>query len=261
MARFSEIWREITRFAGAAEPCAEAGVGCSRPPEEDPERGKAKRKKAKAWLGKALAYGLAAAIIAALARGISAEQFARVLKEVNPGLFLLACVGSFLFWFLGDTVSLARLFSYFHVNTTFREMLPGNTAQYFLQTINHVAGGTALAIFMRRSKGVPIVSAGCSMMFLGLIDFLVMGLMGLAAAALVPASLLSAEWYYPAAVTGGIGLFVWFWLRGRPNWRIARRIYDLPSFESIRNARVSHYLRLMLLRGLLFTAEALTLFV
>jgi uncharacterized membrane protein YbhN (UPF0104 family) len=220
-----------------------------------------RQRKNRRWLRQALAYGLALTIIAILARGISAGEFLHVLREAHGWWFLFACLGSFAFWFLGDTISLARLFTYFHVRTTFREMLSANTAQYFLQTINHVAGGTALAVFMRRNKGVPIVSAGCSMMFLGLIDFLVMGLMGLAAAILVPGCLLASEWYYPAALTGGICLFVWFWLRGRPSWAILRWVYELPSLASFRSAAISHYLKLMLIRAVVFTGEAFMLYV
>ena len=196
-----------------------------------------------------------------LAHGIPAKYFLRALRAANPWWFLLACVGSFAFWFLGDTLSLARIFTYFHVKTTFREMLSANVTQYFLQTINHVAGGTALALFMRRHKGIPVVSAGCSMMFLGLVDFLVMGVTGLAAAMLVPTSLLASGWYYPAAVTAGISLFAWFWMRGRPSWRILRRVYEVPSLASFRSARVSHYLRLMLIRALVFTGEAFMLYI
>ncbi len=254
MARISGRWQGIARGGDGSSAATGPPGGDQRAEQGVGRSGKT------AWLRRAVAYALAAAIIAFLARGISAGQFIRVLRAVNPWLFLLACLGSFLIWFLGDTVSLARLFTYFHVNTSFREMLPANTAQYFLQTINHVAGGTALAIFMRRSKGVPIVSAGFSMMFLGLIDFLVMGVSGLAAAMLVPTSWLASKWYYPAAVTAAIGSFVWFWMRGRPRWKMARRIYEWPCFESFRNARVSHYLRLMLIRALVFAGEAIMLF-
>jgi uncharacterized membrane protein YbhN (UPF0104 family) len=212
------------------------------------------------WLRQAVTYSLAAAIIGVLAHGISGGQVTRALRAANPWYFLLACLGSFAFWFFGDTISLARLFTYFHVRTTFREMLRANLAQYFLQSINHVAGGTALALFMRRYKGVPVVLSGCSMMFLGLIDFLVMGLTGVAAAILVPTSLLAAGWYYPVVVTGAISLFIWFWLRGRPSWPVLRWVYELAPLASFRSARTSHYLRLMFIRTVVFTGEAFMLY-
>lgn len=213
------------------------------------------------WVRSCLAYFLAAVIIVFLARGISGREFLHVLHEANPWLFLLACLGSFAFWFFGDTLSFARLFTYFHVKTTFREMLSANAAQYFLQTINHMAGGAALALFMRRRKGVPIVSAGCSMLFLGLIDFLVMGLMGVAAAVLVPTCLLASGWYYPAALSAGIILVIVFWLRGRPTLAILRWVYELPSLASFRSARLPHYARLMLIRALLFAGEGFMLYI
>jgi uncharacterized membrane protein YbhN (UPF0104 family) len=98
-------------------------------------------------------------------------------------------------------------------------------------------------------------------MFLGLVDFLVMGVTGLAAAVLVPTSLLAKGWYYAAALTGGIILFAWFWLRGQPSWAILRRVYELPWLASFRSARVSHYVHLMLIRVVVFTGEAFMLYV
>ncbi len=240
-------------FAARNDAASETGSGASTVPVD--------RSRKRLWWRVALPYAAAAGIIILLARGITVKQWTGVLWGVKPWWFLLASVASVSVWFVGDTLSFSRLFSAFHVKTTFREMLPVNAAQYFLQTVNHVAGGTALAFFMRRRKGVPIVSAGCSMIFLGLIDFLVMGVMGLLAALLVPTSLIASGWYYAVAVIAGIGLFAWFWRRGRPSTVILRWIYELPAFSSFRRARASHYLRLMLLRALIFTGEGLTLYV
>jgi uncharacterized membrane protein YbhN (UPF0104 family) len=139
-------------------------------------------------------------------------------------------------------------------------MLPATVAQYFLQSINHVAGGTALALFMRRYKGVPVLSSGCSLLFLGLVDFLVMAVSGLAAALLVPTSLLAKGWYYPAAASAGIVLFILLWLRGRPSGKILRWAYELPPLASFRSARPSHYVRLMVIRAVVFAGEAFMLY-
>ncbi|MGH9395833.1 MAG: lysylphosphatidylglycerol synthase transmembrane domain-containing protein [Terriglobia bacterium] len=217
-------------------------------------------RKKRRWLRDGLAYGLAAAIIVFLARGTSLSQFEGILRDANPWWFLLACAGSFAFWFFGETVLYAKLFSYFHVPTSFREMLSANAAQYFLQAINQVAGGAALILFMRRRKGVPMFSGGATLVFLGLIDFLVMALMGLAAALLVPSSWLGPKWYYPAVLAVGICLMAWFWLRGRPSSALLRWIYDRPSLLSFRRARVSHYLRLILIRAIIFSAQGFALY-
>ena len=212
------------------------------------------------WVRRLVAYGLAVSIIFFLAYGIPLNQFLSAIRHANAVLFLLACLGSLAFWFLGETVLFSKLFSYFHVPTSFREMLPGNAAQYFLQAVNQVAGGTALVLFMRRRKGIPLFSAGATMVFLALIDILVMALMGLVAALLVPDSLLGKMWYYPAAITAGLGLIAWFWLRGRPSSAMLRWIYDRPSLESFRQARVSHYVRLILIRSPIFIMQGVMLY-
>ncbi len=222
--------------------------------------GPARPPKKRRWVRDVLAYTLAAAIILYLARGTSLSQFASILRHANPWWFLLACAGSFAVWFFGETYLYAKLFSYFHVPTTFREMLPANAAQYFLQAINQVAGGAALVLFMRRRKGVPIFAGGASLVFLGLVDVWLMSAAGLAAALLVPSSWLGPRWYYPAIMTVGIGLVVWFWLRGRPRSRALRWIYDRPSLLSFRQARPSHYLLLILIRTPIFAAQAFALY-
>lgn len=216
--------------------------------------------KKRPWLRDLFAYGIAAAIIAYLARGISIRQFTGVLHHADPYLFLLACAGSFTAWFLGETYLYAKLFSYFHVSTSFREMLPANAAQYFLQAINQVAGGAALVLFMRRRKGVPVLAGGASLAFLGLVDVWLMSIAGLVAALLVPNSWLAAHWVYPVILTAGIGLVAIFWLRGRPASRLLRWLYDRPSLLSFREARPSHYLLLMLIRAPIFAAQAFALY-
>ncbi len=211
-------------------------------------------------LRKLLAYALAVGLIVYLARGLSFHEFVSALRGVKTWWFIAASLGSVAFWFFGETFLFSKLFSYFHVPTSFREMLPGNAAQYFLQSVNQAAGGAALVTYMRRRKGVPLFSAGATMVFMSLIDFLVMGLMGLLAAILVPDSLVGKNWYYAALLTAGLGLCAWFWLRGRPSSTIGRWIYDRPSLLSFRNARVSHYMRLILIRAPIFAMQGVLLY-
>ncbi|MGH9376867.1 MAG: lysylphosphatidylglycerol synthase domain-containing protein, partial [Terriglobia bacterium] len=130
----------------------------------------------------------------------------------------------------------------------------------FLQAVNQVAGGTALILFMRRRKGIPVLSASATMVFLALVDFLLMGMMGVTAAILVPNSFIGSAWYYPAGATVCLGLIAWFWMRGRPSSTVARWIYDRPSLESFREARVSHYVRLILIRAPIFILQGVTLY-
>ncbi len=91
-------------------------------------------------------YAIALLIIWLLARDISIRRFAESLLHARLSLFIPAAIASILFWFVGDTVTYARLLSYFHVPTRFREMLPGTAGWRVmiskLETMTHVAEAT-----------------------------------------------------------------------------------------------------------------------
>lgn len=212
------------------------------------------------WVRQALAYGLAAVIIGYLARGTSWRQFETVLHQVNAWEFLAATAASFACWFLGDTLAYARVFSYFHGEVSFREMLPANAAHYFLQALNSVAGGAALAFLMSAQKRVSLLSSGATLAFLGLVDLLVMAWSGLAVALLVPHSWLAGERTYAALVTACLTFIAWFWARGRPRWSVSRWLYDRPWLVSFRDARPAIYVKLGLLRAAVFALQGAILY-
>jgi hypothetical protein len=178
----------------------------------------------------------------------------------NLLIFIPASAGSFLIWFLGETFLFATLYSFFHTPTRFREMLPANAAQYFLQLINSAVAGTALVMFMNRRKGVPWLAAGCTLIFQALLDFQIMAAMALLAAVADPGSLLRKVWYVPVMVLGPLLLNTWFWMRGRPRSRAARWFYDRPSMHCFRIARPAHYLRLGGIRTAIFLAYGVMLY-
>jgi uncharacterized membrane protein YbhN (UPF0104 family) len=226
----------------------------------DLERKDRGRNPGRKWARQALAYGLAAAIIWFLARGTSWRQFEEVLHHVNAWEFLAATVASFACWFLGDNLAYARAFSYFHGEISFREMLPANAAHYFLQAVNSVAGGAALAFLMSARKRVSLLSSGATMAFLGLVDLLVMAWSGLAVALLVPNSWLAGERAYAAAVTCGLTLIAWFWMRGRPGNSVLRWLYDRPWLVSFRDAGLAIYVKLGLIRAAVFALQGAILY-
>jgi hypothetical protein len=102
-----------------------------------------KRSKARTVTINLGAYALALAIIWFLARNLSLGRLAQSLVNAQLILFIPAAVASMLFWFLGDTLSYARLFSYLHLPTRFREMLPGTAAYEFLQIVNGLLAGVS----------------------------------------------------------------------------------------------------------------------
>jgi uncharacterized membrane protein YbhN (UPF0104 family) len=205
-------------------------------------------------------YTLAFAIIWYLARDIQPGQLLHNFSMANLWMFVPASAGSFLVWFGGETLLFALLFSYFHTRITYREMLPANAAQYFLQLINSALAGTALVLFMNTRKGVPWLSGGCTLIFQALLDFQIMAAMALLAAILYPGSIIHRYWYYPAAVLAPLLLHTWFWMRGRPNWRMGQWYYDRPSMQSFRTAQPAHYFRLGTLRVAIFLAYGVMLY-
>jgi uncharacterized membrane protein YbhN (UPF0104 family) len=207
-----------------------------------------------------LAYAVALAIVVFVARGISFEELGQALGRANLYLFIPARVCSFSCFFFGETLLFSWLFSYFNARIGYREMLPANAAQYFLQVVNAAVAGGALVAFMHRRKGVPWLAGGCTMIFQALLDFQVMAWIALAGALFVPSFPLQTSWYYPALVI--IALWVWagFWMRGRPRSPMLRWFYDRPSFSAFRQARLHHYAVLMAIRMPIFLVQCLSFY-
>ena len=205
-------------------------------------------------------YAVAVGIIWYLARGIEMRQLLRNFSKADLWIFIPASAGSFAIWFLGETFLFVTLFSYFHRRTSFREMLPANAAQYFLQLINTAVAGTALVVFMNRRKGVPWLAGGCTLIFQTLLDFQIMAAMALVAAVADPTSLARRFWQVPAVILVLLLLNTWFWIRGRPASVLGQWIYDRPSWHCFRIARPSHYLRLIGIRTAIFLAYGVMLY-
>jgi uncharacterized membrane protein YbhN (UPF0104 family) len=206
------------------------------------------------------AYTVAALIIWILARGIPLAQLTRDLLHARLALFIPVAMASLVFWIVGDSVIYARLFSYFHVPTRFREILPGAATHEFLQVVNGVAAGTSLAWFVQMRKGVDWLAAGCTLALLGFIDLQVMALMLLIAGRVEPGAMLGIAWYYPALFIAASCAFAAFWLRGRPQSRLGRWLYQRPSFTAFRDACPAHYLKLSLIRIPTFAVQGLVLY-
>jgi hypothetical protein len=206
------------------------------------------------------AYCVAFAIILYLARDIAPAQLIHNLALADLRVFIPACAGSFAVWFLGETLLFSALFSYFNSPISFREMLPANAAQYFLQLVNQAVAGTALVMFMNRRKGVPWLTAGCTLIFQALLDFQIMAAMALAAAALEPGSLMRRYWHYPLLVLAPLLLNSCFWMRGRPGSRLGQWFYDRPSMSSFRIAQPIHYAKLAGMRAAIFAGYGVMLY-
>ncbi len=205
-------------------------------------------------------YAVALFIIWCVARGVSLAHLLHNFSVANLWIFIPASVGSFAVWFLGETLLFATLFSYFHTRTSFREMLPANAAQYFLQLINTAVAGTALVMFMNRRKGVAWLTGGCTLIFQTLLDLQIMAAMALIVAVVDRSALIHKFWHVPAIILTLLLLNTWFWSRGRPRSALGRWIYDRPCLTAFRIARACHYLRLAGIRITIFLAYGAMLY-
>jgi uncharacterized membrane protein YbhN (UPF0104 family) len=206
------------------------------------------------------AYVVAVLIIWQLARGIRVAQFVSALAQARLALFVPAAVASLVLWIVGDTLMYARLLSYFHVPTSFREMLPAAATHESLQAVNGVAAGTSLVWFIHVRKGVDWLTAGGTLGLLGLIDLQLMAWMLMVSALIKPSAVLGIPWYYPLLAIAGLYAFSAFWRRGCPRTRFARWLYERPSFTAFREANPSHYISLSLMRIPTFAAQGLVLY-
>src|SRR5436309_969944 len=82
--------------------------------------------KAKTILQNVAIYAVAGVIIWFVARGVSWRQIIDSAAHANLWLFVPAALGGVACWFFGETFLFAKLFSYFHKRTTFRELLLPN---------------------------------------------------------------------------------------------------------------------------------------
>jgi uncharacterized membrane protein YbhN (UPF0104 family) len=205
-------------------------------------------------------YVVALSIIWCLARNVSVGQLLHNFSIANPWIFVPASAGSFTVWFVGETFLFATLFSCFHTRTSFREMMPVNAAQYFLQLVNTAVAGAALVMFMHRRKGVAWLSGGCTLIFQTVLDFQIMAAMALIVAVLDPSSLTRKFWLVPAMILMLLPLNLWFWMRGRPVSALGQWVYDRPSLISFRTARPLHYLKLSAIRTVIFLAYGAMLY-
>lgn len=207
-----------------------------------------------------LAYAVALAIVVFVARGISFDDLAQALGRAKLYLFTPARVSSFACFFFGETLLFSWLFTYFNAPIGYREMLPANAAQYFLQVVNAAVAGGALVAFLHRRKGVPWLAGGCTMIFQGMLDFQVMAWIALVGAWFVPSFPFRTAWYYPALAI--VVLWVWagFWMRGRPQWPFLRWVYERPSLGAFRQARMRHYLALMAIRLPIFLVQCVSFY-
>jgi len=210
-----------------------------------------------------VAYAIAAAIVCYAARGVSWRQVAGAGSHATLWIFVIASLGGFLCWFIGETALYSRLFSYFHGPTTTVELVPTMAAVYFLQIVNSYVASGAFVLFLHARKRVPWIMGGCTLLFQGYLDAMLLAALTLLAIALVPTSPIRLGLNYAAGVLGAGCLIAPFWLPWGARLRTGnwlRWIYERPSMASFRMARPSHYIKLFAIRFLIVLGAGFALY-
>jgi len=210
-----------------------------------------------------IAYAIAAAIVCYAARGVSFRQVVDATRHATLWLFVLASLGGFLCWFVGETVLYSRLFSYFHGPTGAIELLPTMSAVYFLQIVNSYVASGAFVLFLHARKRAPWIMAGCTLLFQAYLDAILLAALTLIAIVLVPTSPIRLGLIYAVGALSAAFLIASFFLSwgkrlSAGNW--LRWIYDGPSMASFRMARRSQYLTLLSIRSLIVLAAGFALY-
>jgi len=202
-----------------------------------------------------LAFAAVALLLWYATRGIRLSDTFAALRHADLLVFIPVSLAGFMIWFFGETILFARLFSYFHKPTGFRELIPANAGFYFLQIINLTVANSALMFFLNRRKDVPWTAAGFTLLFQGILDATLLGALALLAVDLGLDSPLAAVAPYAlgALLTGIAAAFAILWLR--PKSRVMKWLYALPALATFREARPYHYLVLSLIRIPIFLAE------
>jgi Lysylphosphatidylglycerol synthase TM region len=188
-----------------------------------------------------LIWVIAIALVIYLARGLTFYQLAKALEHCDLALFLAANICSFTFRWLADTYLFSKLFSFFHRQTTYREVLPASTAQYFLQAINVLVADVAMVLFLHQRKGVNWITAGWTMAFQGFIDAILMAALTVSVGLLIPWSPIRMALPYAG---GALAFFICaalWWMRGRSASRPGRWLRARRGMRAFRRARPYHY--------------------
>ena len=210
-----------------------------------------------------VAYAIAAAIVCYAARGVSWRQVVGAGSHATLWIFVVASLGGFLCWFIGETVLYSRLFSYFHGPTGVLELLPTMAAVCFLQIVNSYVASGAFVLFLHARRRAPWIMGGCTLMFQGYVDAMLLATLSLLAIALVPTSPIRPGLNYAAGVLVAGCFIASFWLlwgARLPTGNWLRWLYERPSMASFRMARPLHYIKLLAIRFLIVLGTGFALY-
>lgn len=146
--------------------------------------------------------------------------------------------------FLFDTWCLVKLFGRFNAPVTYREMLPLKGTSYLLNVINYNAAAAGIALFFRNRKGVPLLEAMGSMLWMNFIDIVSLATLLLVGITLSPADV--DPTLKTSLTVGAISIYVIlmgsciYWNLGF-DWFFLGRMRDWRIFSGFRQAKMRDY--------------------
>ncbi|MBV9182682.1 MAG: hypothetical protein JO356_15330, partial [Acidobacteria bacterium] len=189
-----------------------------------------------------LIYGIAGALIWYEIHGIPFHKLASSIATANLLWFFPATLLSLCIWFFGENLLYTRMFSYFHEETGYFEVMPATAASYFLQVVNILLAAGSLVLFLHRRKHAPWLAGTFTLLFLGFIDGIVFSFLILLSALFIRNSPLKAFLPYAAGAFGVFLLIALWWMCRKPTTRFERWLHERPALASFRKANLRIYL-------------------
>ncbi|RMF78593.1 MAG: hypothetical protein D6739_11695, partial [Nitrospirae bacterium] len=178
---------------------------------------------------------------------------AGIFASVDWSRWLLLMVAYSGFFFLIDSLVLWRVVSWFNTAIPWRDLLPVRASTYILSIVNEQVGKGAIALYLNRTRGVPGWQIGSSMLFIMVCEFYYLATWATVGSLLrwndVPAELVPLFHSIPLLAGAAWVLFAIFYRVVRSE-RFARSgPGQHPLLHAFRQARLHHYLAILLLRS------------
>lgn len=181
------------------------------------------------------------------------------LKFVRLSTFIPFAIGYFFFIFFIDLFSLTRLLKRFGFKISAKELVPARGVSYLLMVLNYPAGQAAFAYYLKRSHRIPLWEAFSIFFFIAFIDLYWVISMAFAGSFFLDfeiggVALKKFVWFVALTAYAVFILNLFFW-RGplykkleNKNWRFIRWIRQKDIFRLLKEARITDYLKLALMR-------------
>lgn len=234
------------------------------PTPEEQLRDLARRGRRRELARRALVWSVAVGLLVYLGATTDLAEVWRSVLSVNPLLLLLATVGFGVAAFVLDAWSLVVLFRRRAVGLGFRELAPIRGESFLLNVINYNAAVAAIALFLRRRAGIPLMVSASSLLLLNVVDLMALNVLVTCGVALDP-GLMGAEMRH-TLILANLGLYallggaLLYWVGGF-DFLVLGRLRRLAIFAAFREARLRELGVLLLWRLALMTVYTVQIFV